>query len=68
MSLKGQMHNYRMKYTENGLSLTLYIYIYTYIWKIQPFEKNESKRSDAQLQNEVYRKWAQSDPSEVMDL
>ena len=23
MSLKGQMHNYRMKYTENGLSLTL---------------------------------------------
>ena len=23
MSLKGQMHNCRMKYTENGLSLTL---------------------------------------------
>ena len=23
MSLKGQMHNYRMKYTEDGLSLTL---------------------------------------------
>ena len=23
MSLKGQMHNYRMKYTDNGFSLTL---------------------------------------------
>ena len=39
MSLKGQMHNYRMKYTGDG-----------------------------QLQNEVYRRWTQSDPSEVMDL
>ena len=34
----------------------------------QPIENNESKRSDAQLQDEVYRRQNQSDPSEVMDL
>ena len=33
-----------------------------------PFENNESKRTNAQLKNEVYRRWTQPDPSEVMDL
>ena len=41
---------------------------YLYMMRIQPIENNESKRTDAQLQDEVYRRRNQSDPSEVMDL
>ena len=32
------------------------------------FENNESKRTNAQLQNEVYRGRTQFDLSEVMDI
>ena len=32
------------------------------------FENSESKRTNAQLQNEVHRRWTQSDLSKVMDL
>ena len=46
----------------------LYIFVYDNDHEIQPFENNESKRTNTQLQNEVYRRWSQSDPSEVMDL
>ena len=38
------------------------------IMKDTALENNEFKRSNAQLQNEVYRRRNQSDPSKVMDL
>ena len=48
---------------------SVYIFVYDEDHeKYSPLKKKESKRSDAQLQNEVYRRWDQSDPRDVMDL